>query len=281
MPSAIASMRLRGPCATSPPAQIVRVRRPQRGRVDARPPCGRVRARRRRAGRRSAAWPTARMTVSAGAPPRCRATNVGAKRPARRRTPTRRDRLEPGDPAVADEAVRAPSVEDRDALALGLGDLLGVGGDLLGRLQGDDGDVVDARRTAAGPTSSVVVIAGGRPRRCGRPPVAGGASPPAAARSAVRAASKATLPPPTTTTRSPRSTRKPWLTLSRNSTARQHAVELVAGQVEVARPARCRRPGTARRGASSELGRAWRRRRHGTGADVDARARGSPRSPGR
>ena len=60
--------------------------------------------------------------------------------------------------------------------------------------------------------------AGHRSGGAARPPAS--APPPAAARSAVRAASNATLPPPTTTSRWPRSARKPWLTLRRNSTAR-------------------------------------------------------------
>ena len=47
-------------------------------------------------------------------------------------------------PVVADEAVRALAVEDRDALGLGLGDLLGIGRDLLGRLERDDGHVEHA-----------------------------------------------------------------------------------------------------------------------------------------
>ena len=121
-----------------------------------------------------------------------------------------RDRLEPRDPRLADESVRAAPVDDRDALALGLGDLLRVGRNLVGRLERDDGDVahagpdggpgdVEGRRHRA--TRVVVRLAPATGDGVGTVP---GAAP--AARSAVRAASNATLPPPTTTTRSPRST---------------------------------------------------------------------------
>ena len=108
--------------------------------------------------------------------------------------------------------------------ALGLGDLLGIGRDLLGRLERDDGDVEHP-----GPDRRSRHVEGRGHRAPGvvapKPPTGEPAraprSPPAAARSAVRAASNATFPPPTTTSRSPRSTLNPWLTLSRYSTARR------------------------------------------------------------
>ena len=80
-PSAIASMRLRGPFATSPPAQICG--------CDVRSVCSSTctppaRVRSSSSGPRkdtSAAWPTARITVSAGCARRCRPRTTGAKRP--------------------------------------------------------------------------------------------------------------------------------------------------------------------------------------------------------
>ena len=135
-------------------------------------------------------------------------------------------------------------------------------------------------RTAARATSSVVVI----PRRAssGVPATAGtsvASGRPAAARSAVRAASKATLPPPTTTTRR-RAPPEALVDVEQELDGAQDAVELVAGQVEVA-------PTTGADGDEErvvpveELVEGQRRARPGTTARRRCRARGWPRSRGR
>ena len=92
----------------------------------------------------SAPWPTARITVSAGITASVPGSNVGREPTVGVEHRRHRDRLEARHPRVADEPVRAAPVDDRDALALGLVDLLGIGRDLVGRLERDDGDVEHA-----------------------------------------------------------------------------------------------------------------------------------------
>ena len=161
-PSAIASIRFRGPRATSPPAQM----RGSEVRSDSGSTCtppGRVRSRSTPASRKldvGAPGPTARMTVSAGM------TVFGAGLERRREAPVgvehrrHRDRLEPGDRAVSPTnrcgprryTIRMPS---RSASSISSGS--------AGISSGDSSATIvtssTPARRAARATSSVVVIA--------------------------------------------------------------------------------------------------------------------------
>ncbi len=236
-PSATASIRLRGPFATSPPAQmrgcdVARVPASTRtvplGFSSTSTPASRS---------RSAAWPTARITESAGV------ISCGS-RPERRGESTLRvehrldrDRLEPGHAGLADEPMRTASVDDRDSLPLGLGDLLGVGRDLVGRLEREHGHVANAR-----PQRHARDVEGRRHRPAGvvlRRDIACRCrrwlrrARPLAARCAPR--------------RTPRCRRRPrrparrgrhetLVDVEQELDGAQDAVELMARQVEVARP---------------------------------------------
>ena len=91
------------------------------------------------------------------------------------------------------------------------------------------------------------------------------AGPPAAARNAVRAASNATLPPPTTTTPLAEVGAEALVDVEQELDRAQHAVEIVAGQVEVAAPSGA--DGEEQRLVPGEqLVEAWRRGRPGTTA---------------
>ena len=141
-------MRLRGPRATSPPAQM-RVFEVRSVCGSTRTPPAGVRSRSTAPPRKltSAAWPTARMTVSAGMTSSVPAANVGAKRPSASNTDVTAIVSSPVTCPVADEAVRSPAVHDSNAFVFGFVDLLGVGGDLCRRLQCHDRDVEHARST--------------------------------------------------------------------------------------------------------------------------------------
>ena len=107
-PSAIASMRLRGPWATSPPAQIRGCEVRSVAGSTWMPPRGCAPARRRRASRGRRPGRRRGSPCRPGAPPRCRVGTVGLKRPSLVEHRLDVDRLEPGDAsAFADEAVRA------------------------------------------------------------------------------------------------------------------------------------------------------------------------------
>ena len=80
-----------------------------------------------------------------------------------------------------------------------------------------------------------------------------------AARSAVRAASKATLPPPTTTTPLAEVDPEALVDVEQELDGAQHAVEVVAGQVEVAAPSGADRQ-EQRVVAVEQLVERWRRR---------------------
>ena len=158
-PSAIASIRLRGPCATSPPAQIrgcdVRsvARRPARRRR------GSLELQRRRGRSRSAAWPTARITVSAGMTSSVPAGTSGANRPCSSNTDATAIVSSPVTRPVADEPVRTAPVDDRipsrSASAISSGS--------AGISSGDSSATTVTSRTPAAArgarTSRVVVIA--------------------------------------------------------------------------------------------------------------------------
>ena len=169
------------------------------------------------------------------------------------------DRLESGDAALlADEAVRARAVQDGDALRFGFGDLLRIGRDLLGRLQRDDGHVEHAgtyrrarhveRRDHSAP--GIVLRSGGRPavaavraagwlcrlaglsrRRSQRR--AGGVERHVSAADDDDPAAELDL--------------EAAVDVEEELDGAQHAVELVTGQIEAPSPARADRDGTATR----------------------------------
>ena len=83
--------------------------------------------------------------MSAGSTSSVPGRNVGANRPSASKTDSTPIVSRPVTRVVADEPLRAAAVDDADALALGFGDLFGFGRNLLGRLEGHDRHVVDAR----------------------------------------------------------------------------------------------------------------------------------------
>ena len=142
------------------------------------------------------------------------------------------------------------AIHDADALALGFVDLLGIGRDLLGGLERDDGHVEHA---GAPRRAGDVERRGHRPARVvvrgrGRAQLAPGAAAPAdAARERGAGRVERDVAAADDDDALAEVDAEALVDVQEVLDRAQHAVEVVAREIEVAGPARCRPRGTARR----------------------------------
>ena len=137
LPSATASITMRGPKARSPPAKTPGMVVASVTGSTATSPRG-VISICASADRHSVSgcWPTARITVSASTRFSLPGTNVGLKRPRSSKTDaTSSVSTAVTRPAAPDHGLRAPAREQRDALLLRLAHLVGMRGHLAPRLE--------------------------------------------------------------------------------------------------------------------------------------------------
>src|SRR6266540_2660484 len=222
LPSPMASIRLRGPNATSPPANtsradVARVSRSTsmvpRGPTDT-PSSGESHD-------RAGAWPIARITESHGNTDSVPSANFGSNRPSGSNTDVTRRVSSP----VTEPSPRIRFGPRRWRMRMPSSSASWISKSVAGISSRDSSATTRTSRapmrTAARAASRAAVAAACTPSSTAEEGAAGAAGLPVRARSAVRAASRATLPPPITTTRSPSSTWYPRLALMRNSTARR------------------------------------------------------------
>ena len=151
-----------------------------------------------------------------------------------------RDGFETGHLRVADEAVRSAAVDDADAFALGLVDLLGIGRDLVGRFQRDDRHVEHARpprgagHVEGGRHGPPRVFVGGRAQRNRLGRVRAGR------RRAQRGSGRVERDVAAADDHDPLAEvdAEALIHVEQVLDRAQHAVEIVPGEVEIAGPAR-------------------------------------------